>query len=69
MPPPIPIPAGDDPFESVPEGEPMTMTRMIWKMRQMRKKTRVFDHNPVGLKIKVFYDDPGDWFVGNVIER
>ena len=23
-------------------------------------------HNLVGLRIKVFYDDLGDWFVGNV---
>ena len=30
-----------------------TPQMMIWKMRQM-------------IKIKVFYDDLGDWFVGNV---
>ena len=30
------------------------------------EKDQVFDHNLVGLRIKVFYDDLGDWFVGNV---
>ena len=30
------------------------------------EEDRVFDHNLVGLRIKVFYDNLGDWFVGNV---
>lgn len=93
VPPPIPIPTGDDPFESVPEGEPMPEDTLYaddvimdavvdddntdqsnnensaeddMEEEVDEEEDRVFDHNLVGLRIKVFYDNLGDWFVGNV---
>ena len=86
VPPPLPIPAGDDPFESlIPEGE--AMPDDIVEVDEVIVNTgadddaeeeeddcvaiddeedRQLDHNLVGLKIRIFYNDQGKWYDGQI---
>ena len=39
---------------------------MMEDIKEDLEEDRVYQHKLVGLKIKIFYDDLGDWFIGNV---